>query len=203
MATGDLTTVAAVKAQLETSATSADAVIADLVTAASAAIRTWTSREFAGPDDETRSFDVDGYAARSRFGLRIGDLRSAPTEVTFLDRTGVGTLDPLTDLEYLPLVRRLGVDPITNLRTSGAAPFGFGSGVLQVRGDWGWPAVPEDVEQAAIVTVRSWLRQDSNRWANMYEGDDGRIIAPTPEGGFMLPVAARQLLANYRLRGIA
>lgn len=202
MALGDLTTVAAVKAQMGTTGTAADAVIDVLITAASNAIRAFTGREFApvATNPATRLIDADLYTAE----VPIGALASMPTLVEVLDERGalVRTLSTASDLEALPLFRESD-EPITSLRIRRAVTALSRYQQLRITGTWGYPSVPKDVEQACIVTVRAWLRSDAASSAEYGYDSGGRVVQATPEGGWMLPMAAKQLLEPYADKSFA
>lgn len=204
MAAGDLTTLAAVKEQMDTPATGADAQITALIPRASRAIHRWTGREFATltAGEHVRDFDLALW--REVREVPVGDMQSPPTAVAYLDEDGTvaSTLTVATAVVALPLYRPPG-EPVTRLRLRASAG-SFGSRQqLRVTGLWGWPSVPADVEQACIVTVRSWLRSDSAS-SGSFGIEEGRVVQSTPEGGWMLPMAAKQLLRPYRpLLGMA
>ncbi|WP_217923782.1 phage head-tail connector protein [Miltoncostaea oceani] len=196
-----LTTLARVKAQMEATSTTSDDLIEKLIPPASAAIERYTRTEFRGPDDpETRDVAFAPWSTRGRLELEVGAMREMPTAAVLLDADGLDlqTLTLPAELIALPVGRRPGVDPITTLRfASTVQPSLTGDEIVRVTGLWGWPAVPPDVEQACVITVRSWMRSAPAAAAG-YGFEEGRVIQSTPEGGWMLPMAARQLLAPYR-----
>lgn len=201
MADQDLTSVEHVKLAMGATSAGSDDRIAFLITAASDAIRSWSGREWIGPTDpEARSFTVGDVRP-----VWIGDLQAVPDEVTLeaADGTEIGTLTPADHLTYLPAGRPAG-EPIEAIDLRSGAPLVVSPGeVLVITGLWGWPEVPPRAEQACIVTVRSWLRSDASSSANYGYDDGGRVVQATPEGGWMLPIAAKQLLSNDRRRGVA
>lgn len=200
---GDLTSVDAVKASMETTSDATDALIQSTITSASRAIAEWSGREFVATGSETRRVEVRAYQertadARSIYGIPIGDMATAPTAVVARDAEDVviTTYDVANDLVYLPLYRDAW-EPITHIRLRPTAAELMASYVLAITGRFGFPQIPPDVAQACIVTVRSWLRRDSSAWADI-GADDPRMVSPAPPGGWMLPTAAKQLLRSYR-----
>lgn len=202
MADGDLTTKAAVKVQMGTGATGADVQIDALIPPASTAICRFCREEFVGPEDpETRDVAIDPLCTGFASEVYIGAMREHPSAAKLVDVDGVEiqTLTMPGDLIALPIYRRADVDPITGFRLRSALSWPSDTrGALRITGLWGWPEIPTDVAQAAIVTVRSWLRSDSNSSAEYGNSDGGRVVQPAPAGGWMLPMAAKQLLASYR-----
>lgn len=200
---GDLTSLEAVKASMETTSDATDALIQSTITSASRAIAEWSGREFVATGSETRRVEVRAYQertadARSIYGIPIGDMATAPTAVVARDAEDVviTTYDVANDLVYLPLYRDAW-EPITHIRLRPTAAELMASYVLAITGRFGFPQIPPDVAQACIVTVRSWLRRDSSAWADI-GADDPRMVSPAPPGGWMLPTAAKQLLRSYR-----
>jgi hypothetical protein len=198
----DLTTKEAVKLQMGLTSSGQDALIDALITPASVAVARWAGREFAlAPAPETRSFEVSDPRDRPdrRIRVRVGDLSDVPTIVSIFDRSGTAVGSPLiSDVLLFPTLRRAG-ETIRSIEVAGG--YWYGNGYrLDVTGTWGFPEVPPDVEQATIVTVRSWMRRDSSP---MGAGSSGiRDVTPAEAPVFMLPIAARQLLFSYRRMGI-
>lgn len=205
MATGLLAEVADVKAEMEDdTARASDVLIQRLLEAASQAIRRFppcAGREFTvlGTNPQTRDIDVDPWACSARtVGIPIGDLASAPTAVVVQDAYGatVSTLTVATDIVLLPLVREPW-EPITRLRLRPTVAALSDSYRLVVTGTWGFPAIPEDVRHACVLTVRAWMRSDAQGIAD-FDGGFGRPVSVPPPGGWMLPMAAKQILqAGY------
>lgn len=208
MATGDLVTLSELKARMETTETAADAVLEALITSASSAIRTHTGREFAGPAaPETRP--IAPADAWGELGLRVGDLRSLTAgagAVKIYDRDGIETASlPSTDFVLEP-VGRPSSAPAERIRPKSTATATLAAGYsITVAGLWGWPTVPADVKEACIRTVLSWHRADGERFAGGagFGISESTMFAPTPAPVWMLPMAAKQLLTNYRRRGVA
>lgn len=193
-AAGHLCEVAEVREAMESANREADSVIEALIEAASVAITKHASREFTPTAaGVTRIFRGDGHL----IDLAPYDLQAASavtdtpvggTATTLVAGTDYDLDGPYLGGTYLYLRR-----PSTWTRSAN----GFGYSRLAVTGTWGMAVVPADVRQACVVTVRSWLRRDAAvpAFATL---DDGRGIVPGPAGGWMLPMAAKQLLEPYR-----
>jgi hypothetical protein len=205
MAAGDLITLAYLKVALEVDGvTASDAALSQLITEASGVLRDYTGREYVSVGAaEARTFSTAGWD--QEHGLRIGDLSSAGaiTAAALVAADGTETvLTPATHLELLPRVRKAG-RPYEAARIIGGMT---GSGqLLRLTADWGWvedPAnLPAHVKRAAVLTVHAWSRRSPAEW-DAVEGEDGRLLYPTPPGGWALPTAAKQLVARDRIRGI-
>jgi hypothetical protein len=50
--------------------------------------------------------------------------------------------------------------------------------VVTITGDWGYPSVPADVEDACIKTVGIWLKRDVSAFSRTYNLDEGRTERP-------------------------
>ena len=209
MADVDLTSAATVKASMETTAATSDTLITALVTRASEAIMAWTERRIrpldgAATDRYFEASNRHAYHCGQR-RLWVHDLSAIPTQVEILDSAGdsYATLVVADDLVLLPRNRE-SWRPVESLRLRPTATAPVPGQEVRVRGIWGWPQIPGDVEQAAIVTVKSWLRQPPADLGGFDEFSGARGgFTPTPAGGWMLPTAAKQLLRPYRLIGIA
>lgn len=201
-AASSLTTLAEVRQYLQIPALDVDQdpEIDELITAATAAIERYCSREFvvSGTNPQTRVFDVDGCADTRE--VPVGDMASAPTAVTVLDADGdtVDTVDVTTELVALPLVRKAW-EPITHLRLRPDAPALADGYQLQVTGSWGWPAIPDDVAHAAKVTVATWMRRGVMAFSTSYAPEDPGVVTPDS-----LPASVRAMLATHHRRvGVA
>jgi len=206
VATGDLVTLSELKLRLETTETEPDAVLQAVITAASQAIAVHTGREFAGPATaETRPFAPAETWGDD--GFFVGDLQSLTAgagAVRIFDPDGV-ELASLASTDFVLEPRgRAAAEPAERIRpksTATSATLGAGYSIT-VAGLWGWAAPPGPAKEACIQTVRSWIRADGSRFAMGGFSDSG-MIAPTPAPTWMLPMAAKQLLTNYRRRGVA
>lgn len=204
----DLCTLADVRLQLQKPSgdTDQDALITDLITAASRAIHQWTGRQFiADTVPSTRTVPVGGYW-RARL-VPVGDLTATPTSVLVLGEDGstTATLVVGTDTQPLyadapfSLTPTFGWQPVTGLRLRDSAGVLRPTDQLQVTGTFGFPAVPEDVVRACVTTVALWMRRDVQAFSTTYSVDEGRLERPEA-----LPSQVMRMLGLYRLRqGIA
>jgi hypothetical protein len=120
--------------------------------------------------------------ARSVTGIRLDTDETSPTTLTS------------TDYRLYPMNQPLGV--YTGVRL---APYLVTSRarwqyrLVEVTGDWGWTSVPVDVEQACILTVRTWLRRDVSAAEAVLAAPED-LAAGRPMG---LPSDAWSLLRPY------
>ena len=200
MAAEDLTTLANVREALQFVAgeTNDDALIGSYITRASHAIMRYTQREFApATASATRRFEVYGY----RVSLAPYDLRSVTSVTLHPDDSSPKTV---TSSEYRlePVTSSDGV--YTRVLLSAALDLGgsdsdvFGTSVLSIAGAWGFTSVPEDVEHAAISTVASWLRRESEAIDVGFDGGGSDGLAPRPTGTWGLPRSVRARLDGWR-----
>lgn len=190
---GDLCEISDVREDMESSSQATDALIGSLIARASVALPAHAQREFTDAGTLTRTFRAEG----SLIDLAPYDLRAATTVTDTPVGGSAATLVAGDDYDldgpylggtYLYLRRGAGW-------VAGSTRFGYSR--VAITGTWGMAAVPADVKHAAVVTVRSWLRRDAAAWSNL-DFDPARGVAPTPPGGWMLPMAAKQLLDPYR-----
>ena len=198
-----LVTVTQVRAYLDkpTGDTAQDTIIADLIVRASHLILDYTDREFVlwdgGSNPRTRVHRIGGYW-RTRV-IPVGDMAATPTAVVIQDDDGatVETLTVATDLEARPLVRRAW-EPITGLYLRSTVTRVDPDYRLSVTGTYGFPSVPAEVQQAAIVTVGTWLRRDVSAFSQTFALDEARIERPQA-----LPQAAMRMLDPWKRHGLA
>jgi hypothetical protein len=200
-----LCTVGDVKLQMESDATTTDDVIQRLILEASEAIQNYTGRRIRPIDAAAadRYFDADDAWDSRRRELLIWDLSTTPTEVQILDSagTGVATLTVATDLLLVPRNRQTW-QPVERLRLRPSAISPASGQEVRVKGVWGWPAIPEFVSGACVLAVRARLRQGPSAWMAAAD-EDMRVVGATPPGGWMLPMAAKQMLEPIRRIGLA
>lgn len=189
MAAGDLTDLAACKADLDLSGTVRDAVVQSAITAASRAITVHCQREFVPTAAATRTFAWAG-----------GTLDLAPYDLRAVTSITVGTDDPAsqqvlaaTDYRLRPKPAADGVYQTIDLGTAYVDWPGrtFGDREVQIVGDWGFAAVPADVAHWTILTVATWLRQ---KFAPFVE-DTQESLIPEPAN---LPWSVKAGLRHYR-----
>lgn len=201
MADVDYVTTAEVKAQLEITTTSTDALIQALITAASLSLNQRLKRELTPQtEDATRTFRVDGRYV----DLAPSDLRSATT-VTLEPQTGgsptvltAGTgyaLRPPGGADQASTYTALKIAASVSLQSAFWQEFGYTE--LSILGDWGaWntASVPADVKRAAIVTVASWMDRATRDYADLAE--DPRAIRPARYATWAIPNAAWSAVAH-------
>lgn len=177
-----------------------DQVIEAVIVRASRAILTYLNREVLvrGVNPQTRVFPVGGQAYTRM--VHVGDMASAPTAAVILGEDGatVATLTVATDVQAFPLVRDT-FEPVTHLRLRASAGAMDPRYQVSVTGSWGWPAVPDDIRQAAVMTAGSWMRRYVQAFTTSYSPE------PVEDGGApeSIPMAARALLHMHRLMVVA
>lgn len=190
----DLTTLDAVREflQIRDEDIEQDTVISALITRASLAIMRHTGREFAPKTNDAER--VFAYTGRGMLDLAPYEARAVTTVTIDSDLPSPRALTLGTNYRLRPLPAREGVYSWLEI-------VGYnGRRVRQVtiRGDWGWPAIPADVEQACITTVGIWLRRDVSAFSRTYSLDEGRTERPEA-----LPAQVVAMLAPYRVPVIA
>lgn len=196
----DLTTLDTVKAWLgEAADMSQDARLTQLITAASSAVANYLQREPTPTSGVTRRFRIDPNR-RTPLGHRLihfgrYDLRSITQAALNPEETPI-LLVAGTDYELRPGNSLLGgtYSAITISRLVSLASTyqnTWSHSLLDLTGDWGWPSVPADVEQATIITVAKWFKRDQVAWSD-------ELPTPTPSDGLSLPYDCRLLLSPYR-----
>lgn len=198
MAAGDLTTLANVRSflRLPTAQTDGDALLATFITAVSAAIRTYTGREFSATDtgSHTRLFR---YFGGGMLFLDRSDLRSVSAVSIDTETSSSTALVLNEDYFLLPRGARDGVYEAVELRG-----YATGSHVggnikpwreVSITGLWGFSSVPKDVETAANMYVAHWMRNHSTVPGRDLAGEGDRF------GAVNMPSGVMQLLAPYRV----
>lgn len=169
------------------------------------AFYTYTDREFTPMVDNPfeRVFDVRDYEVDER-RVAIGDLASL-TGLTIYGSlydgspvitTGYNGVIPAASVVGLPRNRKPW-QPITELwfpRWNIAWPAVLQRhSTLTIAGDWGFPKVPGDVRQMAIVQVSIWFERDVAKFSGSFNLEEGRTLRPR-----MLDDAIRDGLDAYR-----
>lgn len=181
--------------------TSGTTVTAALITRASRLIHNWTGREFIpgafgtapGTAVQTVSY---WYTGGQILNLAPHDLRSSPGTVQIdTETSSPTTLTENTDYYLEPLPNPLGV----------YEAFRFSSGYdavtprqVEITGTWGFASVPDDVQQACVLTVGTWLRRDVHAFSATFNVDEQRLERPAS-----LPSAVMGMLNHYRRPGVA
>lgn len=190
--TSDLTTVAAVRAFLQIPGTDDEqnAIIVALIKRASRVIQVWTSREFAPADNVTRSFLCGRHG--HMIDLAPFDLRAATAVVYDTDPPGRELTLTTSDYRLGPVNSRDGVYQWISLHR-GRWPRWRRDTVISITGDWGFPQVPADIEDACIKTVGIWLKRDVAAFSRTWNLDEGHTERPDA-----LPASVVAILAPYR-----
>jgi hypothetical protein len=182
MAANDLTTLAATRAYLqkETASTAQDAIISSLITRASTAITRYCNREFIATTAVARKFSYDPNP-KGFLDLAPYDLRSVTTVKLDTETAAPITL-AATDYQLQPKTARDGVYTFLYfLRSSSAQAFSgltFPEREVEITGNWGFAAVPGDVEHWCIVQVALWLRRDVAAFESTFSLDEDRLERP-------------------------
>lgn len=137
-----------------------DSIIENIVEAASRQIDKFCNRQFFQNVAQVRY-----YTAASDVLVFIDDCVSISAVATDrnLDRTW-GTVVAVSDTELAPLNASVLGFPYTELRMKPLASneFDLGLDLIKITGTWGWPAVPDAVNEACLLlTSRLFRRKDS------------------------------------------
>lgn len=198
----DLCTLANVRSfiQKETADTQQDPEIGTLITATSAQITEYCSREFTPTVNAVRRIRVN-----SQFvDLAPYDLRNTTSAVAGItatlnpEATTPTTLVAGTDYLLEPLNGALGG---TFLEMRLARSFAlnsttyqnFGYALLDITADWGMSAIPATVVQACVEAVAIRLRRDVSAFSTTFNIDEGRLERPEA-----LPRSVCVALSPYR-----
>lgn len=197
MAAGDLCSLSDVRSFLQKGGgdTAQDTIISSLITRASAAISRHAERQFAPTETATthtfeHEFNRDGFVDLAPYDLRTVTLIQIDTD------TSAVTV-PASDYRLFPQPPADGVYTALRLNPKGrGSASSFRHAQIQITGDWGFAAVPEDVKHCAIVTTAIWLRRDVAAFSSTFKLDEDRV--ERPEG---LPSSVRATLASWRRIG--
>lgn len=202
MATQDLCVLADVRAELKLggSDTSLDTLIAAHITNASDTIMREFEREFkttlTSPPNTRRFRWLNG----NLIDLAPYDLQTATTVTLHPESSSPVVLTANTDYQFTPITTVDGV--YTTARLSGLLVImwsqtliRFGYAILDIAGTWGFPAVPNQVKQAAIETVSSWVRRDIGAYAGQ---DLSGVFTPQEFSSYSIPLTARLKLNPFR-----
>lgn len=141
--------------------TSRDNLLTTALTAACRGIDRATGRRFYLDDAATaRVYRPAGRTVCGDDGERlvVDDIGSATGLVVETGTAGAWT--PVTDYDTSPDNALARDRPVTALLTT--ASWGTGAARVRVTAQWGWPAVPEEIEQAALIqAARLYRRKDS------------------------------------------
>jgi len=168
---------------------------------ASAAIRTYTDRDFGTLlETETRSFLYDGSGT-----LEIDDCAASSITAVTVAGTTISSSqylaqpDRRSPVHYWLLINGInGVSPAMGF-TYGLDTYDFNRPVtVTVTASWGWPVVPDDVQQAAVYTAAAMAESPKPYISQQFESYSVQLPAPLVEA---IPSRAKSLLDPYqRLR---
>jgi hypothetical protein len=178
-----------------TADTAQDAVISSLITRASKLIMNEVDREFvtAGTNPQTRRTQVENAVVN----LAPWDLQSATTVTFNPESTSPSTLVANQDYVLLPVKAPNGVYTALQLSKSlsvaaSRTAQAFDLALLDITGNWGFPAIPADIVQACAIAVVIWMRREVQAFATTFNLDEGRLDRPEA-----LPRAVARMLDNY------
>jgi hypothetical protein len=197
MAAGDLVTLDAARDFLQFSddAVELDGPLQDTITRASLAItRSTYGREFTPTTSTARVFEWDGCSRR--VSLAPYDLRTATSVVMDSDSTSPTTL-AATSYRLAPVPASFGVYTRLELAYDLSLPAPSVSWTrrrVQVTGDWGFAAVPADVQQACLLYVAAVIRRDVQAFGSALQPNSFGEGINEPEA---FPPGVRGLLAPY------
>lgn len=194
MAAGDLCTRDQVRRFLvkPTGDTGQDTLIDDLIARASKLIAGHCEREFTPTADATRTFYYDGSGYLS---LAPYDLRTVASITFDVEAGEANTVLTAAEYRLFPLPAPDGVFQSIRFQAYHAPGGTWPQRTIAIRGAWGFAAVPEDVQDAAIKTVAIWLRRDAAAFESTFRLDEERIEHPKA-----LPSAVFDQLDEYRRR---
>lgn len=184
-----------------------DSLIDRKIREASALIMSDYQREFAPPtptSDVVRRFLVDGRDMTERgliVDLAPSDLRTLTSAKLHPGETNETTLTADDHFTLEPLDKEWGV--WSKIRVADHADLSseyasrFGRAVLEIEGAWGFPAVPADVQYAAVTTVKSWLDRPTSEYAIRDADTNPRETFAESGGGLHIPSDARRALRPF------
>lgn len=201
----DLTDLGAVRNFLQSPAgdVEQDAIIGQLITAASRAISTYLGRELYSAGTATRRFELDARdlhwtdSTPARLDLAPYDLQAITTLKVDPEATPV-TLVLDTDYRLLPVTKPDGVwSAIRFFTLPGSSGASVRSRVIEIAGTWGMPSTPAEVQHWCNVTVTTWLRKDVSAFSNVFNIDENQLERPAS-----LPASVIAGLAHLRRMSI-
>ena len=201
--TADLCTVADVRQALRlTVDRTRDDLIQAYISNASVMIMRWTDREFApASTGVTRTFQLDITGGDLVIELNPWDLRTATTVTLSPEATtpiiltsAQYSLEPIRAPEGV--YKRIKISPFLPVITTTALVFGYAK--VSIQGNWGFASVPDDVRQAAVRTVASWLDIAQGQYASSDIFADAPRVTSPADPNYGLPLAAQRLLSTYR-----
>lgn len=200
--TGDLTTLASVRQFMQkgtvSQETGQDPLITALIPRASRAIQRYT--RIIAPAETTAHTVL--WRGRGLISINPWFLRTVTTLQMDTDTSSPTTLaaseyslqpKPAEDGVYTH-IRLLGSQPVeSNLELLDITYSQTLQREVTITGDWGYPAVPADVEHWANVTIVEWIRKDVSAYSTAFDANEDRLDRPEE-----LPRAVKAGLRQYR-----
>ena len=172
----DYTTAAVVKSALGITNNSQDAAIGLAISAASRLINKECRRTFGAGTAATREYDADAadYVTIDDVATDVGLIVKTRDSVT----AAWATKDPADyQLEPLNQLRNGERWAFTSIRATGSTVFPRRGkdALIQVTGSFGWPEVPEDIEQACLILACRLLKRPESAMGILGVSDMGAI----------------------------
>ena len=155
-----------------------------------------------------RKFTADGSASARTYRAQpylcvTDDISTLTGLVVKTDTNGDGTFDQTwasTDYQVEPLNNLVKGRSVNNIRAVGDYLFpvyGDGLASVEVTAKWGWPAVPDPIEQSTLMMAARFYSRKSSPLGVIGVGDFGpvRISRSDPD--------VAHLLMDYRRAGVA
>lgn len=193
MAAIDLCTLTEVREflQKETGLTSSDALLSSLITRYSKAINIYCNRQFTPAETNTSHyFEVQGRV----IDLSPYDLNNISGGSHYIKLNGT----TLTSDDYRLYPRTMPDGVYTSIELSSNAlanvtPSHFNNTDLEIKANWGFTSVPDDVKHWAIIAVAIGYRADAAAFSTSFSIDEDRLTRPES-----LPSAVRSGLNHYK-----
>lgn len=200
--TVDLCTIADVQLRFSTNDNPAGIIQAG-ITAASRKINSRYDRELTPQTaGATRTFRVNSNVV----DLYPFDLRAVNGAGVVLDPAGSPVSLAATDYRLTPRGTSgtgtyLGIQLSNFLALISGTSLAFGFAELAITGDWGCyttATVPEDIRDACVETVGSWVDRAVAQYANAPTGGEDPQARPDRFAGYGIPPSAHSVLCEYR-----
>ncbi len=195
---GDYVALSELKSALGITSSTDDAFLTLAIGAAETAINDLCGRKFtADGSASARTYRAQPYICVS------DDISTLTGLVVKTDTNGDGTFDQTwasSDYQVEPLNNLVKGRSVNNLRAVGDYLFpvyGDGLASVEVTAKWGWPAVPDPIEQSTLMMAARFYSRKSSPLGVIGVGDFGpvRISRSDPD--------VAHLLMDYRRAGIA
>lgn len=197
---GDLITLNTFKDALSIpySDTARDLRFEQAIKNASSAIRTYTDRDFGTTlVTEERTFLYDGSGTLEIDDCTVGSITAVKLENVTLSSTAyLAQPDRRSSVHYwILLAPGRGISPEMGF-TYGLDTYGGSRpSTVKVTATWGWPAVPDDVQQAAIYTAAAMAESPKPYISQQFESYSVQLPAPLVDA---IPARAKSLLDPYQ-----